>query len=252
MYGRLINNKNNINKMESQNKDVNEDNENRINEIKIPKSNLNSINVLYDACKSTLKIISSSGLASGFFIELEKKDNPFYCLMSNEHVITNNMIESKEDIDIYYDNQHKKLKITLDRIKRCIKEFRYLNLDITVVEILPEDRVDKDFFLLPNLEYIMGYEQFLNKNIYISQFPGGGNLNNSIGKIIEIDSILFDFSHSASTEQGSSGSPIFLEGTTFVIGIHKQGSSKKVKNYGNFIGPVVDYFRNYVRNGKKH
>ena len=95
----------------------NNDDDIRINEIKIPKSNLNSINFLYDACKSTLKIITSSGIASGFFIELERKDNPFYCLMTNEHVLTNSMIESKEDIEIYYDNQHKKLKIKLDKQK---------------------------------------------------------------------------------------------------------------------------------------
>ena len=228
--------------MENQDEDNNDD-DIRINEIKIPKSNLNSINLQYDACKCTLKIRTSSGIASGFFIELEKKDNPFYCLMSNEHVITNSMIESKEDIEIYYDNQHKKLKIKLDKQKRCIKEFRYIYLDISIVEILEEDKVDKDFFLLPNLEYIMGYEQFLNKNIFISQFPGGGNLNSSIGKIIEINPFSFEFSHSASTEFGSSGSPIFLAGTTFVIGIHKQGSSKKVKNYANFIGPVEDYFK---------
>ena len=64
----------------------------------------------------------------------------------NEHVITNSMIESKEDIEIYYDNQHKKLKIKLDKQKRCIKEFRYIYLDISIVEILEEDKVDKDFF----------------------------------------------------------------------------------------------------------
>ena len=52
------------------------------------------------------------------------------------------------------------------------------------------------------------------------QFPKGGNLNNSIGKIIEINSFTFDFSHSASTEQGSSGSPIFLFLSIYVIVIH--------------------------------
>ena len=74
--------------MENEDKNNNGD-EIRINEIKIPKSNLNSINLLYDACKSTLKIRTFSGIASGFFIELERKDNPFYCLMSNERTCYN-------------------------------------------------------------------------------------------------------------------------------------------------------------------
>ena len=45
---------------------MDDDYEDRIDEIKNSKSKLNSINYLYDACKSTLKIITSSGYASGF------------------------------------------------------------------------------------------------------------------------------------------------------------------------------------------
>ena len=116
----------------------------------MPKSELNSVNVLYDACKSTVKIITKVGLnvgmASGFFILLEKNNKPFNCLMTNEHVITKEMIESQKYIEVYYDNQHKKLNIKLDRAKRCIKEFRYLKLDISIVEILQEDNVSADFF----------------------------------------------------------------------------------------------------------
>ena len=230
---------------------MDDDYEDRIDEIKNSKSKLNSINYLYDACKSTLKIITSSGYASGFFIELEKDNNPFYCIMTNHHVIKKEMIDSKKTIEVYYDNQHKKMRINLDDSKRFIKEFfSDFKIDITIVEILDEDKVNKDFFLLPNLDYIMGYDQFIKKNIFIPQFPGGGNLNNSFGEIIEINSN-FDFSHSASTESGSSGSPIFLKETTFVIGIHKQGNAKKIKNYGVFIGPMISYLKNYSNYKKK-
>ena len=222
--------------------------EDKINEVKNSSSNLDSINYLYDACKSTLKINTSFGLSlgfgSGFFIKLEKDGKPFYCIMTNEHVIQKDMIEAKRTIEVYYDNQHKKLKIQLDNTKRFIKEFSEFHIDITIVEVLDEDKISKDYFLSPNMEYIMGYDQFLNKTIFIPQFPGGGNLNNSFGKLIEINSVV-DFSHSASTEKGSSGSPIFIKGTTLVIGIHKQGSKKKSVNYGNFIGPVIDYLKNY-------
>ena len=41
----------------------------------------------------------------------------------------------------------------------------------------------------------------------------------SEGEIINIDK--YEFTHKASTESGSSGSPIFLDKTTKVIGIHK-------------------------------
>lgn len=75
---------------------MDDDYEDRIDEIKNSKSKLNSINYLYDACKSTLKIITSSGYASGFFIELEKDNNPFFCIMTNHHVIKKEMIDSKK------------------------------------------------------------------------------------------------------------------------------------------------------------
>ena len=77
----------------------NNDNENRINEIKMQKSELNSVNILYDACKSTVKIITKTGLnvgmASGFFILLEKNNKPFHCIMTNEHVITKEILNHK-------------------------------------------------------------------------------------------------------------------------------------------------------------
>ena len=49
----------------------------------------------------------------------------------------------------------------------------------------------------------------------------------------------YEFSHLASTQQGSSGSPIFILNTTKVIGIHKQSKKDKSENYGNFIGPII-------------
>ena len=227
------------------------ENEKRINEVILSSGVLKQLNILYDACKSTCSIITNSGIGSGFFIKLEKNNNPFYCLMSNEHVLQRKMIDSKETIEVFYENQHKKINIKLDKDKRFIRDFRYLRIDITVVEILEEDNVKEDNFLLPNLYYINGYNDFLNQKIYIPQFPKGGNLQHSSGYIIEISKISFEFSHSASTDKGSSGSPIFFEGTNFVIGIHKQGNSAKNQNYANFIGPVITTLKNNIDCCKK-
>ena len=225
-------------------KNQNQENEDRINQILIPKSDIKSFNIFYDACKSTCKIITSSGIGSGFFINLEKNNSSFYCLMTNEHVIEKKMIDSKEDIEILYENQHKKININLGDKKRFIKDYKYLKIDVTVVEILPQDDIKNDYFLLPNLDYINSYEQFINKNIYIPQFPKGGILTYSKGKIIEINSFSYEICHTSSTEKGSSGSPILLEGTTLVLGIHKQGNKKKIKNFGNFIGPIINSLKN--------
>ena len=162
--------------------------------------------------------------------------------MSNEHVINKEMIKSKDNIEVYYDNQHKKIIINLDKNERFIQDYRYLNIDLTVVEILEKDKVDEYYFLLPNLDYINKYEELKNKKIYIIQFPEGKELSYSFGKIYNIKQ--YEFSHLSSTKKGSSGSPIFLENSSLVIGIHKNTNKNKPENYGNFIGPIIDSIKN--------
>ena len=56
--------------------------------------------------KSICKIITPIKSGSGFFIKLFKREKYFYCLMTNEHLVTNAMIEEKK-IGIYYDNAEK-------------------------------------------------------------------------------------------------------------------------------------------------
>ena len=54
---------------------------------------------------------------------------------------------------------------------------------------------------------------FEENEIFIVQFPRGKALSSSKGKIKKIThSFLYEFSHSSSTDRGSSGSPIILKG----------------------------------------
>ena len=72
--------------------------------------------------KSLCKITVSSGkMSSGFLIQLFKGRKEFYCLMTNEHVITKEMIDKKIKIDIYYDSQSKFRNIELNPEERLIK-----------------------------------------------------------------------------------------------------------------------------------
>ena len=45
---------------------------------------------------------------------------------------------------------------------------------------------------------------------------------------------------------GSSGSPIFLEKSELVIGIHKEGHITKLENYGSFLYPIIESLKNVV------
>ena len=80
----------------------------------------------------------------------------FYCLISNEHVIKNDIIKNNNIIIyIFYDNEFKYANIKLGNKKRYIKSFIDIELDITVVEILDEDNISKDYFLFPELETLI-------------------------------------------------------------------------------------------------
>jgi len=142
--------------------------------------------------------------------------------------------------------------INLDKNERYIKEFTEINLDIVIIEIKSEDNIDKEYFLLPNIDYIDKYNDLKEKEIALLQFPKGGKLGFSKGKIKEINK--YEITHLSSTEPGSSGSPIFLIDSIKVIGIHKQGSKNNNENYGDLLGPIFNYFKNNLKykleNGK--
>ena len=188
---------------------------------------------------------------TGFLIEFTRNNEPLYCLMTCEHVVEKQILESKCSMELIY-NKELKLEIELDKNKRNIQDFNFINIDAIVIEINEKKFIEKNHFLLPNKNYLNSYSQFKNRKIKIFQYPKGSDqLKCSKGEIKEVDEFIFEFSHKANTEKGSSGSPIFLSTDETVLGIHKQGSETKKENYGSFIGPIVDFFNNnleYVKN----
>ena len=213
-------------------------------EDKIKGCELMPIDSIVPATKSLCKIITSYKIASGFLIKLFKGEEDFYCLISNEHIITKNMIKNKEKITFLYDSESKRKEIYLNNEERYIKDFRDINIDATVVEILKEDKIDKEYYLLPYIDYIYDKNKLKEKEITIIQYPNG-KLCYSNGKIKDINNN--EIIHLASTEEGSSGSPIFIKDSIKVIGIHKGGKKDKTENYGDFIGPIYNFFINLLK-----
>ena len=172
---------------------------------------------------SILGTIKGTGFLLKFYIDQER----FYCLISNEHVIKNNIIKNNSNSNIYisYDNEYSYATIKLGNKKRYIKSFIDIGLDITIIEILDEDNIYKNFFLYPEFEFMIN-NKLINNMIYIPQYARGEDLVNARGIIKKINK--YEFTHLANTEEGSSGSPIFLENSIDVIGIHKQGSKDKI------------------------
>ena len=122
-------------------------------------------------------------------------------------------------------------KIKLDPYERTIEEFTYMDVDLTVVEILPEDEILNEFFLRPSIYYRYNFEKLDFEKITIIQYPNG-ILNYSYGKIENIDH--YTFSNSASTDIGSSGGPIINSLNDKVIILHR-GYIKEKYNIGTFL-----------------
>ena len=192
-------------------------------------------------------IINNKSYGTGFLMELEKENSPFYCLITNEHVISEDLIKNKAKIEILYAQNEQKevLKINLDQNERFIRNYGYLGIDATAIQIFPEkNEIKKEFFFKnDNIESLSknNYEILENKNIHILQYPGSGNeLSISQGDYLGIYNIN-EFYHNSSTEFGSSGSPIFVffDSKIIIFGIHKGGKEKENRNIGEFIYPLI-------------
>ena len=202
-------------------------------------------NISKSICKIKIEIKSETIIGKGFLLKFYIDQELFYCLISNEHIIKNEIIKNNNIIIyIFYDNENKCANIKLGNKKRYIKSFIDKELDITVVEILDEDNISKDYFLFPETEAMIN-NRLINNNIYIPQYVKGKELMNARGIIKDINK--YEVIHLANTEKGSSGSPIFLENSIYVIGIHKEGDKDKTENYGDFIYPAINIIKDDIR-----
>ena len=122
-----------------------------------------------------------------------------------------------------------------------IKDFKDIDIDATLVQIIKDDNIDDEYFLFPDICFMDNLDRLINKRIHIPQFPLGGKLAYSEGDLKDIDD--YELIHNCSTESCSSGSPLILKGSINVIGIHKSGNSRKRENYADSIGPVFDFFK---------
>ena len=164
---------------------------------------------------------------TGFFIiYLERK-----FLITCFHVIN---LEVKEfEIEIW----NKKTKMI--ELKNRYFNFIEKNIDITVIEINNNDIfIEEIEFLDYDLNYIKGYYQYKNIDIFSLGYPNGDKLKSDSGIIKEIDGA--EFYHNINTQKGSSGSPIILFTTLKVIGVHKQGDIEINLNVGTFIGEILN------------
>ena len=185
-------------------------------------------------------------LGSGFFCKL----NNFpikYALFTNNHVLEEYNIEinktikfdclQKNNIEInktikgnYLDYQEPKYISIKKEIKITEKRRVYTNvkLDYTCIELFESDGIKDYFEIDPDLFKYDNKEILKNNDIFILQYPKGNDISFSCGQITLIEDNLIK--HNASTEGGSSGSPIIRRSyNNYVIGLHFGGKKEENK-----------------------
>ena len=118
---------------------------------------------LLKAVKSICKIEYDNHLGSGFLIKLFRGEEDFFCLITNEHVITKNIINQRKTIRFYYDCERKIREIDLFPNERYIKDFREIDIDAIVIEILSADNIPESYFLIPSIDYMYNSDGLLKK-----------------------------------------------------------------------------------------
>ena len=178
---------------------------------------------------------------SGFFLKYNQDKKDFLCLIINGNLIPTEINGQTMTILFPYVDIKQK-EILLNSNERLIKNFNDINIDVTLIQILPKDNKQNIYFLTPDMNYINDINGLMNKNICISQ----GSMNNfdiATGKIVKINKNEFCFYKS--DNEDSLGSPIFLNNSMQVIGMHKgiiQG-----QNYGIFIWPIINQLNTLIQ-----
>ena len=203
--------------------------------------------------RSLCQITTTKCNATGFLCKIPEK-----VLITCNHVLGEKEIKPGEKIKIYFTDEKEKKQFKTINIddKRKIYTIGKLNnelIDVTIIEIKPEDNLDDERFLEID-EYLKGddaiNEYTSSKDIYIIQYKGGKDIATSDGIIKEIKKEKYSYiiHHTCDTDEGSSGSPIILYNHK-VIGVHRGWVPKKEYNNGFLLQyPIKEYHK--ILNGK--
>ena len=127
---------------------------------------------------------------TGFFIKLNLSNETRNYLITCNDIINEKFIADKKAIKIYYRKitEEKNIEIKLDRSKRDIKTYKN-SLNLTLIEIIKEDKISEDKFLLPDMNYKQGgYSFYTNKDnyYYLSGYTRNNERVISSGQITQI------------------------------------------------------------------
>ena len=177
------------------------------------------------------------GTGTGFFCKIRHPNiNLSSILLTNNHVLGASQLKEGNVIEFEYNNIIKNLVLTKER-----RFYTNVLLDYTCNEIFDSDNI-LNFFEVDEDIINEKFENLNQSEIFILQFPKGDEISFSQGKIMSFDS-KNRIIHSASTDSGSSGSPIILRNSQYnfkICGIHFGGDEKKDRNYACLFTEIIN------------
>jgi len=162
--------------------------------------------------------------------------------VTNNHALDEEFLNKENKLKIFYGkNDKEKKEIDLEKAR-----FKYTNKkwDFTIIEILPEDKIQKHL----ELDEFIESEEYIDFQIFAFQFPKNGNLSYSHGKILKKTNKYFVYS--LGTKGGSSGSPIILFNNLKLIALHKGKYIEEDKSIEFGLGIPFNLILNSIQNEK--
>ena len=200
--------------------------------------------------KSLCKLEILDQICLGFLIKITTNQKKYFYVVAENEPITDELIDKNQTISIVYDND-KKFAIDLNKNERKIQNIKEDNLNVIIIEILPKDAIDENYFLLPNIKYNNNnYKELEKKEITIV-----GNFGYSNGKIEKITgnefTYILDNINSKSNEgKIKAGNPIFIKDTPEVLGMTKENKKNPPEYHADFIAFILN-LQEEIKNQKQ-
>ena len=187
--------------------------------------------------------ITGHGFLLGFWVEQEK----FNCLMTNDNLIPKKLFNDNIDLYLSYDKGAKSAKINLKDGKRYKRSYLEKGLDITIVEIIEEDEIQKEYFLSPESRNLIT-DDLTKSPVYIPKILSNKDCMHIRSEIKEVNNYEFTLSD---VDKDLIGNPIFLGDSINVIGILKEiNDNNQIK--ADFIHPVVHLIKELISRDRNY
>ena len=208
--------------------------------------------ILKQMKKCVCKIYINGNIGTGFFTKIPYNNKLLKVLITNNHIIHQDIINKGSTINLTLKNDKIKKQIQLNNNRKYYtNEF----LDTTIIQIIEDDDInyylELDDEIINNTKFNFNEifnnckNIYTNSSIYILNYIKGENIVVSYGILIDINEE--GIIHKCDTDFGSSGAPILSLKNNKLIGIHYGASKKHDYNKGSLlIYSIIEFNKFYL------